>query len=412
MITEIPSPIAFQTAGLNQLYLAWQIAMQAIADYEEVKEYAHLEEDEHKEAAAAYWEKSQPALANAFGLIQQAMEMALKGRIASVSPFLLIARDPATWPAGVDSRPVAFSEFRTLDAADLIKVLNAVSDFPLNAEFKKFWHEVRRDRNKIMHSVTVKSFQPATLVRILLTVAHNLFADIRWPQRLLDMEANGKYAAYGLDENQHNIVMNQISIAISYLTPALARKFFDYSMRRRSYLCPHCYDHSNQDWQWDWPRLAQFKSRLPRQLKLHCIVCDITTEIERASCSDTDCRGDVIYDNKCLTCLTEQDSPGVFRSNLDDITLDYEFRYMLQYRRTGMTTVDERRFPNDDAAVEHARLAMSSTHLLDWRVVTVTSGGAEMFRAHVRGEVRPILGSWVRQDGALKWLEGESGDTI
>jgi hypothetical protein len=68
MITEIPTASEFQEAGLNQLYLAWQIAMQAVQDYEEAQQLAYeMNEDEAAAAAAAYWSKSQPVLANAFG---------------------------------------------------------------------------------------------------------------------------------------------------------------------------------------------------------------------------------------------------------------------------------------------------------------------------------------------------------
>jgi hypothetical protein len=140
MIIEIPTASEFHAAGLNQLYLAWQIAMQAVQEYEDLDDYigpqekpvesaetkAFWESAEFKayreSASIEYWTKSQPALANAFGLIQQAMEMALKGRIASISPFLLISRDPKDWPKGVDTDAVPFSEFRTLDAADLVKL--------------------------------------------------------------------------------------------------------------------------------------------------------------------------------------------------------------------------------------------------------------------------------------------------
>jgi hypothetical protein len=77
---------------------------------------------DRESASTDYWFKAQPALANAFGLIQQAMEMALRGRIASISPFLLISRDPKDWPKTVENGAVPFSDFRTLDAADLIMV--------------------------------------------------------------------------------------------------------------------------------------------------------------------------------------------------------------------------------------------------------------------------------------------------
>ena len=223
MITEIPTASEFQAAGLNQLYLAWQIAMQAVQDCEDADGF--LDEADQTLASIEYWAKSQPALANAFGLIQQAMEMALKGRIALISPFLLISRDPKDWPKGVDAGAVPFSEFRTLDAADLIKVYNTFSIVRLDKHFCMFWDGVRRDRNKIMHSVSPKSFDPATLVRTLMTAAHALFDDVRWPRRLLDMEAEGRYAAYGLGDGTQNVVMRQIDITVRYLTPAENRLF-------------------------------------------------------------------------------------------------------------------------------------------------------------------------------------------
>ena len=88
MISDIPTSIGFHTAGLNQLCLASQIAMQVIGDYERVEAIAYESDGGYEEAAASYWAKSQPALAHAFGLIQQSMEMALKGRIAEISLYL------------------------------------------------------------------------------------------------------------------------------------------------------------------------------------------------------------------------------------------------------------------------------------------------------------------------------------
>ena len=36
MITEIPTASEFKASGLNQLYLAWQIAIEAVQDHEAV----------------------------------------------------------------------------------------------------------------------------------------------------------------------------------------------------------------------------------------------------------------------------------------------------------------------------------------------------------------------------------------
>lgn len=308
MITEIPSASDFQAAGLNQLYLAWQIALKAVEDLEEAEGLAEdLEDHEKSKASAEYWAKSQPALANAFGLVQQAMEMALKGRIAAVSPFLLITRDPKDWPKGVDTGAVAFSDFRTIDAADLLKVHNSVAGVPLNDGFRSFWDEVRRDRNRVMHSVRPKSFDPATLVRSILTAAVELFAEMRWCERLLAMEVEGKFAAYGLEDAGQNIVMRQIDIAIRHLEPSEKKKFFGFDVKRRAYLCPECYSLANTDWQDSWPKLAQFTERKPGARQLHCVVCDKTVEVDRSNCSRAKCKGNAIYEGMCLTCVRYQD---------------------------------------------------------------------------------------------------------
>lgn len=102
----------------------------------------------------------------------------MKSRIAEVSPYLLIGRDPKDWPKGVGVRAVPFSEFRTIDAADLLKVHNTFCQPSLDEGFRVFWEGVRRERNRITHSVTPRSFDPKSLVTTLLTAAEALLSDI------------------------------------------------------------------------------------------------------------------------------------------------------------------------------------------------------------------------------------------
>lgn len=82
MITDTPFANAFEAAGLDQLYLAWKIALRAVYDHEVLDDYSGFDDTDAREAASETWAKWQPAFANAFGLTQRAMEMALKGRIA------------------------------------------------------------------------------------------------------------------------------------------------------------------------------------------------------------------------------------------------------------------------------------------------------------------------------------------
>ncbi|WP_156387596.1 hypothetical protein [Methylobacterium sp. Leaf399] len=400
MITEIPTAVEFQDAGLNQIYLAWQIAMQTTQEYERAQGNAlHLEENEIAEAGAAYWLKSQPILANAFGLVQQAMEMSLKGRIAAISPYLLIARDPKDWPSKVDIHAVPFSDFRTLDAADLIKVHNTFSEQPLNEEFRIFWDGVRRDRNKLMHSISTQAFNPSILIRAILLAVETLFSDIKWPLRLIKMEEEGKYAAYGIGEDfQQNIVMGQIETALGYLDTSEKKRFLSYDSKRRAYVCPNCWYNANRDWQEEWPSLAQLTSKTPECTKIHCIVCDEETIVERIDCTSPDCKGNVVYEDRCLTCLSEHDSPYNFRSKFEQIDADVGFSYRLDWKRGSHTVMSQVRVKDDIAAIEHTRQAMSAPHLLSWENVIITTKSFEGYHL-----IDQVVGTLSRHKNTLEW---------
>ena len=402
MITEVPTPAEFQAAGLNQLYLAWQLAIRTVEDFEFAEENVDLGED-RAAAASRYWAKSQPVLANAFGLIQQAMEMVLKGRIASVSPFLLIPRDPREWPRGVDTDAVPFSEFRTLDAADLIKVHNTFITPALDQEFQSFWDEVRRDRNKIMHSVSPRSFEPATLVRALLTAATALFTDVRWPQRLLDMEENGKWAAYGIDDGTQNTVMQQMDIAVRHLKPSECKRLLGHDKKRRSYVCPNCHGQANRDWQTLWPKLAQLETKAPGEPRLHCLVCDATMETERAPCPRPGCEGDVMFSEQCMTCLVMADDPSNFEFTLVDDELGWEHEYRFEYRRAGAYNYTTRRLPSEAVAREYGRLSMLVPHLATWADVIIHKEFTEGVVPRARFGTSRLIGGWTRTGDILIW---------
>ena len=201
MIVDIPTPGEFHTAGVNQLYLAWKITIGAQQALTRIGAAA-----DDQEAADDYWRSVQPELANAYSLIQQAMEMALKGRIAAVSPFLLLG-NPADWPGKGATEPLSFGELQTLDASKLVKVHNLLIDPPLDAAFATFWETVRRDRNRIMHSTSRTTFTAGAVVLAILRAAKTLFADMPWPDRLLAQEAGQKYAIFGMDDHVYSEVV-------------------------------------------------------------------------------------------------------------------------------------------------------------------------------------------------------------
>lgn len=392
MITDIPSADEYRDAGINLLHLAWQIAMQTTSDFEGAEMALYGVDDETlAEATAIYWRKSQPALGNAISLVQQAMEMGLKGRIAAVSPFLLIAREPKEWPRGSDRQDTAFSSFRSLDAADLVKVHNTLAAAPLDDHFQTFWQQIRSERNTLMHSGAPKAYDPAGLIRNVLTAAEMLFDDMSWPRRLLHLEAEGRYAGLGGDYDR-NVIMEQVERAIRHLSPADLKRFFKFDPKRRAYACPACWAEANRDYQDDWPRLAQPVSRAPGETKLRCAVCNEVSQIERSPCTGPDCLGNVVHENMCLTCLRSQDSPYDFQSAL--LLNDGQPRpqHRFEFRKGNTTTGDHAGFACDNDAIEHARLAMSAPYLTTWESV------------HVEGPGRQPLGHWARTQSGLEWI--------
>ena len=326
------------------------------------------------------------------------MEMGLKGRIAAVSPYLLISRDPKEWPGGIDGRPVTFGKFRTLDAGDLVKVHNIVSSSRLGDRFITFWERVRVERNTLVHTASHPLIEPAYLVRSILTAAQALFSEMSWPKQLREMLDTDQYAALGLDDSNHNYVMRQIEAAVGYLEPAEARLFLGFDKGRRSYVCPSCYEQANRDWQSNWPKLAQLRSRAVNEISLVCVVCEEVSTVERISCVREGCLGNVVKDGICLICVSAQDEPARSNSKLDEVTSPGSHLYHFQIGRSRTTILDNGHYPSDEAAIEDVRRRMEAPHAKSWTTALVKRGD----RGWSRGQE---LGTWIRKGPHLVWME-------
>ncbi|MDP3750095.1 MAG: hypothetical protein Q8Q88_23975 [Phenylobacterium sp.] len=295
MITEIPTAKEFHDAGVNLLYLAWDIAMDLLRGSDGKYTGAELDEAMLEE----YWQKSQIALGNALSLIQQSMELGIKGRITAISPFILISTEHSKWPT-IDA---SFSDFRTIDAVDLTKVHNAVSTAPLDDTFRAFFDDIRRQRNKLMHSVPKDTFEPGTLIISVLTAAETLYNEMPWPERCIQQESQSRVSIIDGGETERNRVMNDIELALKYLKPAQAKRFLGFDKRRRAYLCPNCYATANRDYADDFPLLAQLRTKERSETTLDCKVCGISSVVERRDCKADECKANVLDDEgMCLFC--------------------------------------------------------------------------------------------------------------
>lgn len=301
MITEIPTAEEFAQSGTAYLNLAWESTVQLALNFDN----ADIDEwDRTGEVTDEYWSAAQRPLATAVTLVQQGTEFLLKERIAAVSPFLLISADPSGWPRGCQSNDTPFSQFKTIDAQDLLRVHDTVAESRLSPQFADRFNTLRRQRNSIMHTVDRGTrFTATEVITSILEISDNLLGPCSWVScRRSFLETDPDSVANSSDYVEC-VVSREMSKIIDLLDPAALKRFFGFNKRQRRYTCYNCYAACRD---WNLPlKTAQLKPNTPTSSTVYCFVCEETLAVKRRACEDEDCKGNVIVldDDICLTCM-------------------------------------------------------------------------------------------------------------
>jgi hypothetical protein len=310
MIVDVPTADDFNASGTDFLNIAWGMIVDLSLDLEGQQELWIGDDDL---VTDDYWKAAQRPLATALSLVQQGTEFLLKGHIATVSPYLLLSGDPSSWPSKCHERNVRFSEFKTIEAQDLIRAYNTVKDRRLPPEFQTRYENLRSKRNTIMHSVDPNlRIQPKDLLIEILEICHYLIAPKTWIKTRKDFIDKAPPSLINDLESILGDFFLEIEHVSSSLQPAESDKYFGFSKRSRRYICPDCYrevdDYFDDD---NMPKFALLQPNEPTSTSLYCFVCNKVIDVSREDCRSENCPGNVISVKGlrlCLTCVSYQDT--------------------------------------------------------------------------------------------------------
>lgn len=304
MIVDIPTSNDFQEAGARFLNLAWSTTIGHADSVSGLRDYDALDDDNESD----YWDAAAHDLAVAFGLVSTAVEHMLKGRIAAVSPFLLIQANIREWPARHLERNVPFVEFRTHDAQDLPRLHDAVvsSGQRLAPKFRTHLDAVRVARNRLFHGVdrTLKPSASEVLVAIL-QCSHNLIGAMAWPATRRRAIKAGPSSTWEL-EGVSTSLCAELHRAALLLEPSDGRTLLGLDRRKRMYLCPVCIADCHE-WESDageyLPGVAQRVAG--SRDRIRCVACNSeSVTLSALTCESCACNVivDVDGDPRCMGC--------------------------------------------------------------------------------------------------------------
>lgn len=233
------------------MHFAWGHATELLISLSEINEL----EDGYWDSSQTpnrdeYWRAANQTLVSAYSVVQQATEFFLKGLIAEVSPYLLLSGAPSSWPKNCDKSDMAFSEFRTIDAQDLLRLHDVVVNPRLSDHFRTWYEGMRKERNRILHMVHSNvSISPEKLIISILKCHNHFIGQKSWlSSRLTYLDRSPENSIKYIRElGQHKgysrfKIHVEIGEIVDILKPKEVREYFDHNKRSKSFMCPECVD--------------------------------------------------------------------------------------------------------------------------------------------------------------------------
>lgn len=306
MITNVPSPDDLETISLQLYFGAFGDAARIVTEFREI---ITVDLGDSGPEWTEYVQAAQSELQGIYTLILQSQEIGIKARIARVSPFLLIKRHEAR-PVRAGSTEYDFSDFQTIDAAELVRVHNTFCDVSLSPEFAEDFDRLRRARNKIAHlGLFNDTLDPLVILQLLFQQYRELYPGRKWLMDRLHFASKHRFAGYdfGSDWSEEGAVLYELWQAVSELTPEQSKIVFGRPHEVARYICPPCGQALAKHQDGNEPYPSDIPTAFLDESHVACAMCGQRTPVVRRACLDAECRGDVIaanpeWDELCLTC--------------------------------------------------------------------------------------------------------------
>jgi len=292
MIINIPTNKDFENTGKELLNHAWE----NVSGHLNVINFMSGD----KQAIKEYLDTVGQNISTSLSICQQGIEFLLKGKIAEVSPFLLLSGSPRDWPKGCNKKNTPFSHFRTLDAQDLIRTNETVCKKRFSEKFKEKFEYLRKKRNTIMHSVS-KDLE-ISLKEIILAILESSDELIQ-PQAWSKIRWDYHFENIPNSPSESDVIFRlfeEYNSVIDLLSNSESKQLLGYDKGKMDYLCPYCSEETTGD----YGELITLAQRMGNKNKIQCLICLKKFNVVQRECADKECNGDLVYkrNRTCLTC--------------------------------------------------------------------------------------------------------------
>jgi hypothetical protein len=304
LIKDIPTSDEFDSAAMAQLDFAWDIVVSFLVAIDTTEQYIDVEDYDKKE----YWAAAKQRVITALSLVQQGTELAIKGKIAAVSPYILLNNNKK-WGNAKGKEPLRFSDCKTLDAHELIVIHNSVAETPFDDKFSILFNELRSTRNKAMHTVAKDLDVTAKkVIEYLLQVHSYLHPDRNWAATRKQFLHNSPsiFGDFADDAREKDAQLaTEFESVVKILTSLQRKQFLGLKEDTEMYCCPGCVYACNEFAEAAAPKYAQLVSNDDgiSPTSLFCFLCDAKYDLDDDGvCIEQECDSNVISSKHDICC--------------------------------------------------------------------------------------------------------------